>query len=63
MSGREGRLLRLEPDGTLVTHAELTSLSTHPWNEIVVDGRGNIYLNNTGFDFPGGEFAQASLRW
>ncbi len=23
----------------------------------MVDGRGNIYLNNTGFDFPMGEFA------
>jgi sugar lactone lactonase YvrE len=35
----------------------LTSLSDHPWNEIVVDGRGNAYINNIGFDFPGGEFA------
>ena len=23
----------------------------------MVDGRGNIYLNNSGFEFPGGEFA------
>ncbi len=29
----------------------------HPWNEIVVDGRGNAYLNNEGFEFPGGKFA------
>jgi sugar lactone lactonase YvrE len=57
VSGREGLLLRREPDGSLVTHAELTGLSGHPWNEIVVDGRGNAYVNNTGFDFPGGEFA------
>jgi sugar lactone lactonase YvrE len=40
-----------------VTHAILSSLSDRPWNEIVVDGRGNAYLNNIGFDFPGGEFA------
>ena len=39
----------------LVTHADLTGLSTKPWNEIVVDGRGNTYLNNIGFDFPNGE--------
>jgi hypothetical protein len=39
------------------THADLTGLSEHPWNEIVVDGRGNAYLNNTGFDFPEAEFA------
>lgn len=57
ISGREGLLLCREPDGSLVTHADLTSLSDRPWNEIVVDGRGNIYLNNIGFDFPGGEFA------
>ena len=57
VSARDRLLLRMEPDGSLVTHANLTSLSDHPWNEIVVDGRGNAYLNNIGFDFPGGEFA------
>jgi sugar lactone lactonase YvrE len=57
VSGRDGLLLRQEPDGSLVTHAELRPLATTPWNEIVVDGRGNVYLNNTGFDFPGGAFA------
>jgi sugar lactone lactonase YvrE len=57
VSGREGLVLRREPDGSLVTHTDLTGLSQHPWNEIVVDGRGNIYVNNTGFDFPGDEFA------
>src|SRR5918911_1875323 len=56
VSGRDRLLLRRESDGSLVTHADLTSLSDHPWNEIVVDGRGNVYLNNIGFDFPGGEF-------
>jgi sugar lactone lactonase YvrE len=40
-----------------VTHADLRHLSDHPWNEIVADGRGNVYVNNIGFDFPGGEFA------
>jgi sugar lactone lactonase YvrE len=56
VSMADGRLLRREPDGSLVTHADLTGLSDKPWNELVVDGRGNIYLNNIGFDFPGGEF-------
>lgn len=56
VSGGEARLLRMEPDGSLVTHADLSGLSRKPWNEIVVDGRGNIYLNSIGFDFPGGEF-------
>jgi sugar lactone lactonase YvrE len=44
-----------------VTHADLNSLSDHPWNEIVVDGRGNAYINNIGFDFPGGEFVPGIL--
>jgi len=58
VSGREGLLLRREPDGTLVTHADLTGLSAHAWNEIVVDGRGNAYVNGIGFDLlGGGEFA------
>jgi sugar lactone lactonase YvrE len=57
VSGGNGLLLRRELDGSLVTHADLTSLSDHPWNEIVVDGRGNAYINSIGFDFPGGEFA------
>jgi len=45
VSGREGLLLRREPDGSLVTHANLKGLSDGAWNEIVVDGRGNIYVN------------------
>jgi sugar lactone lactonase YvrE len=57
VSGAQRRLLRREPDGSLVAHAELAGLSDHPWNEIVVDGRGNAYINSIGFDFPGGEFA------
>jgi sugar lactone lactonase YvrE len=61
VSGREGRLLRREPDGSLATHADLTELAPPPWNDIVVDGRGNAYVGNTGFDFPGGEFAPGGL--
>ena len=61
VSARDRLLLRREPDGSLVTHADLSSLSDHPWNDIVVDGRGNAYIGNTGFDFPGGEFAPGIL--
>jgi sugar lactone lactonase YvrE len=42
VTGKE--LLRLEPDGSMVRHADLTGIGEHGWNEIVVDGRGNIYL-------------------
>jgi sugar lactone lactonase YvrE len=51
------RLLRREPDGSLVQHADLSVISDKPWNEIVVDDAGNAYVNTIGFDFPGGEFA------
>jgi sugar lactone lactonase YvrE len=49
-------LLRREPDGSLVTHADMSDLSDYGWNEIVVDGRGNIYVNSVGFRFGQVEF-------
>jgi sugar lactone lactonase YvrE len=51
------RLLRREPDGSLVQHAGLSAISDKPWNDIVADDRGNVYVNTIGFDFPGGQFA------
>ena len=52
----DGRLLvtgdkvrRQEPDGSMVLHADQHA------NEIVVDARGNIYLNGADFNFAGGE--------
>ena len=56
VSGGDGLLLRREHDGSLVTHADLSGLSAHAWNEILVDDRGRAYVNNIGFEF-GGEFA------
>ncbi len=61
VSSHDGLLLRREPDGSLVIHADLSDLSEHLWNDIVVDGLGNTYVNNIGFDFPGGEFATGIL--
>jgi sugar lactone lactonase YvrE len=63
VAARDGRLLRQEPDGSLVTHADLSGLAEpgYPWNEIVVDGRGNAYLSNQGFDFPGGKFVAGTI--
>lgn len=60
-SATDGLLLRREPDGSLVIHADLGGLSDYPWNDIVVDGRGNAYVGNIGFDFPEGEFAPGTL--
>jgi sugar lactone lactonase YvrE len=61
VSSADRRLLRQEPDGSLVTHAYLATLGQHPWNDIVVDGRGNAYVNNIGFDFPDGAFAPGTV--
>lgn len=55
VSSADRKVLRREPDGSLVTHAELAGVATTPWNDIVVDGRGNAYVDNIGFDFPEGE--------
>ena len=61
VSAAERRLLRREPDGSMVMHTDLSRLSRHPWNDIVVDGRGDAYVGDIGFDFPGGEFAPGLL--
>jgi sugar lactone lactonase YvrE len=55
------RLLRREPDGSMVAHADLAPISGKPWNDIVVDAGGNAYVNTIGFDFPGGEPAPGSI--
>jgi sugar lactone lactonase YvrE len=61
VSGREGLVLRREPDGSLVTHADLTGMRGG-CNEIVVDGRGNAYVNGSGFDLLAGEaFAPGTI--
>src|SRR5580693_1276622 len=52
VSSQEGLLLRLESDGSLVTHA---NLGRPGWNDIVADGRGNIYVNGAGFNPMAGE--------
>lgn len=61
VAGRDGRLLRREPDGSLGNYADLNRLSASPWNDIVVDGAGNAYVGNIGFDFPGGQFAPGTV--
>src|SRR5580700_1523819 len=52
VSSAAGRLLRLEPDGSLVTHADL---GRPGWNDIVIDGLGRCYVNGAGFNPVAGE--------
>ena len=44
------RVLRLEHDGTLATHADLSRLASFHCNDMVVDAAGRAYVGNFGFD-------------
>ena len=55
VSSPDVRLLRRQPDRSLVTHADLGQPG---WNDVVVDGRGNAYVNRAGFDLMTGEAFQ-----
>ncbi len=56
VSARDGLLLRREPDGSLVTHGDLKAASDPPaGNELVVDARGNAYVNGGGFNLMAGD--------
>jgi sugar lactone lactonase YvrE len=48
------RVMRREPDGSLVEHADLDGIATGDCNDMVVDGSGTAYVGNLGFDFAGG---------
>jgi len=61
VSSLDGRLLRRGPDGALTTHADLTGFSEHAWSDMVVDGRGNAYVGNIGFDFAEGTFVPGTV--
>ena len=40
----------LQADGALQSYGDLSALAGMGWNEIVVDGRGNTYINGSSFD-------------
>ncbi len=52
VSSPDGKLLRREPGGALSTYADL---GRPGWNDIVIDGRGNAYVNGAGFNPTLGE--------
>ncbi|AGZ42231.1 SMP-30/gluconolactonase/LRE family protein [Actinoplanes friuliensis] len=58
ITGR-GPLLRQEADGSLAVFTTLTS--PFLFNDIAVDGRGRIFVNNIGYDFPGGSPAPGTV--
>jgi sugar lactone lactonase YvrE len=54
VSMRDHRVLRREPSGELVTHADLSDHATGLLNDMVVDESGRAYVGNFGFDLMSG---------
>lgn len=54
VSMQDRRVLRREPSGELVLHADLSGLATFHCNDMVVDARGNAFVGNFGWDLHGG---------
>lgn len=56
ISARHQAVLAISPDGGLETYADLSGLGPYPpGNEIVIDGRGSVYVNGGGFDPRAGQ--------
>lgn len=53
VSNQEMALMTFD-DGLLSTYADLSDLSSYGHNDIVIDGRGNAYVNSGNFDFASG---------
>jgi sugar lactone lactonase YvrE len=54
VSNKLRALLAVEADGSLTRYADLAPISTYGCNDIVIDGRGNAYVNSGDFDFATG---------
>ncbi|GAB2842053.1 SMP-30/gluconolactonase/LRE family protein [Actinoallomurus bryophytorum] len=55
VSMRDARVLRREPDGALVTHADLSAHVKGYPNDMVVDARGRAFVGEFGFDLMDGQ--------
>jgi sugar lactone lactonase YvrE len=54
VSNQQNAMLAIEDDGRLTTYADLSGLTQIGCNDIVIDGRGNAYVNSPNFDFGSG---------
>ena len=61
VSMADKRVLRQEPDGSLVTHADLSHLVPRRLNDMVVDPTGRAYVGNFGFELDTGEAHRATV--
>jgi sugar lactone lactonase YvrE len=58
MTSRQVR--RIDAAGTVHPHADLSAIAGGHCNDMVVDGAGNAYVGNFGFDGEGGEAPRAA---
>jgi sugar lactone lactonase YvrE len=54
-------LLRIELDGRVAVHGDMSAVATGRCNDMVVDARGRAYVGNFGYDYPAGEMKPAKL--
>lgn len=68
VNARQNTLQRLASDGSFELHANLGTLSAFGCNEIVIDKRGNVYVDNINFEMSSGpmkayrDFQQTGFR-
>jgi sugar lactone lactonase YvrE len=55
VSMNDRQVLRREPEGSLVLHADLSALAPRSCNDMVVGANGRAYVGNFGFDIYTGE--------
>ncbi|CCQ14899.1 NHL repeat containing protein [Rhodococcus sp. AW25M09] len=61
VSMTDGLIFRREPDGTLVTHADVSALATGKLNDMVVDDRGHAYISTFGFEFRSRSYVESAV--
>ena len=61
VSMRDRKILRRQPDGSLVTHADVSALAPGFLNDMLVDRDGRAWVGNFGFDLTGGAPARTTV--
>ena len=61
VSMRDRRILRREPNGSLIEHADLSTLAPWHLNDMLVDHEGRAWVGNFGFDLMGGSPSRATV--
>lgn len=61
VSMRDRKIMRREPDGSLVVHADLSHLALWHLNDMLVDHHGQAWVGNFGFDLTGGAKATTTI--